>query len=471
MSEEQVNISELGSFDFTPDWARKDAGVVVGRGAGASAGEQRPERQGAKGQGPRDKFKGGGRFAKGGKPFDKRRGEGAPRFRERLEPLEAEIKILPETKALGTIIRKLQNDTHAYKLRDLAQFFLDNPQSILLKVVPKGEMKFFQCKVCSFASLKEEDVISHILTTHLGDYYDSREVECEPPKGNFNCVAKCGLSGELLGPPNIHEFNSIVKEMIRTRYPGMSEERYRASIEMVRDSDEIERWRSGATRKTVFTAKGGEGELSREQAEGEFRRNILPTLVDTPKRLMITAEAAMKSPMKQLQWAVRDAVEAERRSPYAMCFALRGAFHHRKLNFFRVNDAKGPEFVSSIEYKAFDAEHAIPELAKVANFIAENPCCDKSEFASDPETEKHLAWLVSTGHVVSFTNGVYSQVEKYPKYGPQWRKRKAEKKEAAPQAAEPEVPAAPQAEEVSAQGENLQNKEATENETAPQLAE
>ncbi|MBR4939196.1 MAG: hypothetical protein IKZ22_10025, partial [Kiritimatiellae bacterium] len=109
--------------------------------------------------------------------------------------------------------------------------------------------------------------------------------------------------------------------------------------------------------------------------------------------------------------------------------------------------------------------------AKVANFIAENPCCDKSEFASDPETEKHLAWLVSTGHVVSFTNGVYSQVEKYPKYGPQWRKRKAEKKEAAPQAAEPEVPAAPQTEEVTAQGENLQNKEATENETAPQLAE
>ena len=201
-------------------------------------------------------------------------------------------------------------------------------------------------------------------------------------------------------------------------------------------------------------------ELSREQAEGEFRRNILPTLVDTPKRLMITAEAAMKSPMKQLQWAVRDAVEAEGRSPYAMCFALRGAFHHRKLNFFRANDAKGPEFVSGIEYKVFDSEHAIPELAKVANFIAENPCCDKSEFASDPETEKQLAWLVSTGHVVSFTNGVYSQVEKYPKYGPQWRKRKAEKKEDVPQA-----------EEKIAQPENPQNKEATENETAPQLAE
>ena len=43
---------------------------------------------------------------------------------------------------------------------------------------------------------------------------------------------------------------------------------------------------------------------------------------------------------------------------------------------------------------------------------------------TEPEIEKHLVWLVSTGHVVAFTNGVYSAVEKYPKYGPQWQKRR-----------------------------------------------
>lgn len=470
MSEEQVNISSLGSFDFTPDWARKSAGVTVGSAAEPQERRNpRPQRDDGDRRPPRDRFK-NDRFGKSGaRPFEKRRGD-APQARERVQRLEAEITILPETKALGTIIRKLQNDTHAYKLRDLAQFFLDNPQSILLKVVPKGDIRFFQCKVCSFASDREEDVIAHILGTHLGDYYDSKEIECEPPKGNFNCVAKCGLSGELLGPPNIHEFNYIVKEMIRTRYPEMSEERYRAGIEMVRDSGEIERWRAGATRRTVFTAKGAEAELSREQAEGEFRRTILPTLIDTPKRLMITAAQAMKSPVKSLQRAVREAVEAERRAPYSMCFALRGAFHHRKLNFFRVNDSKGPEFVTGVEYKPFDADHAIEELATIAKFIAENPCCDRSEFAADAQSGKHLDWLVSTGHVVSFTNGVYSQVEKYPKYGPQWRKcRKG--------AAKPEKTVGTQSEAekrnaAEAQsGEKIENKEVKENETAPELAE
>ena len=466
MSEENGNILDLGSIDFTPDWAKKDAGVNLGK--------VRPERESSfakatedkQGRGARKPFAGKKPFSK--KPFgDRKPFDRKPRFTERPKPLEAEVKILPETKALGTIIRKLQADTHAYKLKDLAYFFLDNPSSVLLKITPRtsqtsqtsqASQTFFQCKACGFASTNESDVLEHIATAHLGEYYDSKEVECEPPKGNFNCVAKCGLSGVLLGPPNIHEFNAVVKEMIRTKYPEMSEEQYRSHIEMVRDADTIEEWRKGATKKTVFFAKGtaeqeGAQSLSREQAEGEFKRTILPSLIDTPKHLMITADVAMKSPVKPLQWAVKDAVEAERRAPYNMCFALRGAFHHRKLKFFRANDARGQEFVTNVEYKEFDAEHAIPELAAAAKFVAEHPCCDKSEFPKDvADFEKHIEWLVTTGHVVAFTNGVYSAVEKFPKYGPQWKKRE--------KVASCEVA-----------GSEVEKKEEVNNETAPQLAE
>ena len=449
MSEANGNILDLESIDFTPAWAKKEAGVNVGKvrdqgsgfrdqGSGIrdqkrTFGDKKPFGE-RKPFGPKKPF--GDKKPSGGKPFDRR-----PRFEDRPKPLDVEVKVLPETKALGTIIRKLQSDAHAYKLKDLAYFFLDNPSSVLLKITPKKNTPvhstptpststaFFQCKACGFASTKEEDVIEHVVSAHLADYYDSKEIEVEPPKGNFNCVAKCGLSGVLLGPPNIHEFNAVVKEMIRTKYPDMSEVQYRAHIEMVRDADTIEEWRKSATKKTMFFAKGtadqeGAQALTREQAEGEFKRNVLPSMLDTPKNLMITAEVAMKSPVKPLQWAANDALQAERRAPYNMCFALRGAFHHRKLKFFRANDAHGQEFVTNVEYKEFDAEHAIPELAQAAKFVAEHPCCDKSEFPQDvPDFEKHIEWLVTTGHVVAFTNGVFSAVEKFPKYGPQWKKR------------------------------------------------
>ncbi|MGN0832276.1 MAG: hypothetical protein ACI4RD_01340 [Kiritimatiellia bacterium] len=489
MSEENGNILDLGSIDFTPDWAKKDAGVSVGR--------IRPERDAGNGprdgdRGPRKPFgdrrnPGGDATARGRRGADKRQFAQAPfdrksRFEESFRPLEAEVKVLPETKALGTIIRKLQGDVHAYKLKDLAYFFLDNPSSVLLKITPKASapQSFFQCKVCGFASTREEDVLAHAVGAHLGDYYDSKEVEVEPPKGNFSCVAKCGLSGVLLGPPNIHEFNQVVKEMIRTRYPDLSEEQYRAHIEMVRDAESIEAWRAGATKKTLFFAKGtaeqeGAQGLSREAAEGAFRRAILPSLVETPKRLMITAEMAMKCPDRPLQRAVREALEGERRSPYNMCFALRGAFHHRKLRFFRVNDPRGQEFVTGVEYREFDVEHAIPELASAAKFVAEHPCCDKSEFPPEADFEQHLNWLVTTGHVVAFTNGVFSAVEKFPKYGPQWKKRQAKpaaaKAEAEGDAAKPEAEgdaAKPAGEAAPVEDQKVEEKK---DETAPVVAE
>ena len=444
MSEENSPISGLGSFDFAPAWAKEGAGIKVGQVRPARAPAEERPRGGAK------------PFAK--RPFVARK----PRFEERVRPLQAAIKVLPETKALGTIIRKIQGDFHAYKLKDLAYFFLENPRSVLLKVEPQGEEKFHQCKVCSFASANAGEVAEHIVRAHLGEYYDSQETEVEPPKGNFNCVARCSLSGVLLGPPNIHEFNSIVREMIRTRYPEMSEAEYRSRIEMVREPEVIETWRAGATRRTMFYAKGTIGQegavaLTREQAEGEFRRNILPTLLDAPRNLMITADMALASPSKPLALAVQGAVEAERRAPIGMCFALRGAFHHRKLKFFRANDPRGPEFVTNMELREFDVAHAIPELASVATFVAEHPCCDKSELPGGAEAEKHLNWLATTGHVVAFTNGVYSSVEKFPKYGPQWKKRnKAEE---------------PKEEPKETAEEPKEAKEEVKDETAAQLAE
>jgi len=503
METQDKSLLDLASFDFTPDWAKKDAGVTVGKTSPQrapddrkpSGGERKPfERKFAGDKGP-----GGGQ-----RRFPDRnggQGERRPRFEERPKPLDVEVKILPEPKALGTVIRKLQQDFHAYKLKDLAFFLLDNPSSVLLKVTPRraegeGAPKqqmptFYQCKACTFTATSQDAVAAHAIAAHLGDYYDAKEIECEPPKGNFNCVAKCGLSGVLLGPPNVHEFNSTVREMIRTRYPGMSEADYRSRIVMVRDAEAIEEWRKSAVKKTVFVAKGaGEGaaQLTRDQAEGEFRRTVLPSLLDKPKTLLVTAEAALKSQEKPFLWAVRDALEAERRAPYAMIYALRGAFHHRKMTFFRANDARGPEFVVGHELKEFDSAHAIPELAKIAAFVAEHPCQPKSVICgTDPEMEKHLSWLVSTGHLVAFTNGVFSSVEKNPKYGPHWQKKgapaeapkeEATKEQPAPAAAEApadvakdaapeEAPGAPATEEQIS--DNSQTK-SEENETAAQLA-
>ena len=349
--------------------------------------------------------------------------------------MDADIRLLPNQKDLGGIIRKVQTSHMAYPLKQLAYLFLDNPSSCIVRVTPKGEgvPPFHSCKACGFATMDESALMAHLVSKHLADYYVAEEIECEPPSGQFPCVAKCGLSGELLGPPNLHGYEARIREMIRTRYPHMSESEYRARIEMVRDPEVVEEWRKSATKKTVFRAKGAkppEGAdvvpgVDRETAEADFRRTIAPGLVATSKSADIPGDLAQNAEDRALAFACRDAFQRERRFPASLFFALRGAFHHRKLAFFRANDSRGPEFVSAVAPSPLDAEHAVPALADIVKWLEEHPCSTRAEVAaaiagSDEkkraEMLTHLAWLAEKGHVIAYFNGTYVAAAKNPKY-------------------------------------------------------
>ena len=80
---------------------------------------------------------------------------------------------------------------------------------------------------------------------------------------------------------------------------------------------------------------------------------------------------------------------------------------------------------------------------------------------------KHLDWLASTGHIVAFSNGVFSEVEKFPKYGPKWKKRTTPAAEVSAPAVEVSSPV----EEVPAPvEEEVKKEEVNSDETAAELA-
>ena len=462
-----LDLSGLGSFDFTPDWARgrpddKSRYARFEGGDDRSGGERRRE-DGRKPFGDR-RSAGGDR-----KPFGDRKpsGDRGPRRddrrddrrppREFIKPLDVDVRILPSQKELGPIIRQLQTKHTAYALKQLAYLFLDNPSACMLRISPKKDaaepILFHQCKACGFTALSDEELVAHVLATHLSDYYDTETIDCEPPKGTFTCVAKCGVTGELLGPPNLHGYDARIREMLRTRCSGMSEAAYRARIEMVRDAEVVEQWRASATKKTVYRRKGEETAIEREAAEGEFRRTILPGLMATAKAVDMTAEIALKSPCRALVFACRDALAKERRFPASLFYALRGAFHHRKLKFFRANDPRGPEFVVAQDFAPLDVEHAIPELAALVKFVEDHPCVTQGETiatlsqgdaAKADEIRKTLSWLIEKGHLVGYFNGVLAIPNAHPKYHPPSPRKPADKKPVPESAPEPVAEPAPE---------------------------
>ncbi len=514
-----LDLSALGSFDFTPAWAKGKANDPSRYARFEEQEERRDERR-DRGDRPRRDDRGPRPF---GKPAEGRLGErgpkpsfggprrddrgprrddrparpsfGGPRRDERparpfTKPLDVDVRILPGQKQLGEFIRKIQSAPYmAYPLKQLAYFFLDHPEACVLRIAPKKDAEpiaFHQCKACGFVAFSEEELMAHVLSAHLGDYYESEEIECEPPKGAFNCVARCGLSGVLLGPPNLHGYDARVREVMRTRYPNMDEASYRARIEMVRDPDVVEEWRKSATKKTIYRrkgaaaaaapvpvpAEGAEGAeaaapaetpavpaIEREAAEREFRRMFASALMTAPRAVDMTAEMALKSKNLGLVFACRDAIQKEKRFPASLFFALRGAFHHRKLQFFRANDPRGPEFVTAVKPTALDTAHAIPELAELVAYVTANP--DQSpaavvtalgggDAAKAQAVKAHIMWLLEKGHLVCYTNGGLVPPAEHPHWSPKPRKPAAAKVEAAAPEAAPaqeapaaEAPAAP----------------------------
>jgi len=413
---------------------------------------QRPESRGAVAdlRGPRPE--GAPRFDRGERP--ERRDFRPPR--PETPPLPLEIRVLPEQKALGAVIRRIQTSHRAFPLRDIAWLFLDNPASCLIRVEPlkDQQLPLFQCKVCGMPALSEEEIRAHLVNRHMDDFFDVEEVSCEPPSGAFVCVARCGLSGELLGPPNHHSFNSKVHEMLRTRYPNMSEEMYRSRIETVREAEVIEQWRQQCTKKRIYRRKGAaptvaepvaeaaeaapaepaavESEpapkappMERDVAELVFMREILPQQIAGVRHLICTAAVAMQTTSRPLYFAFKDMLTRERRFPASLFFALRGAFRHRKLHLFRVNDPKGQDFVMLKAAAPLDPAHAVQALRDVLTYVNEHPACTKAEMVAAiaggdetkvKETLVQLAWLVEKGHVIEFYNDVLSGPHEYPAF-------------------------------------------------------
>jgi len=389
---------------------------------------------------------------------DRRETQSAPSREETAPPLPVEIRVLPDQKALGAIIRRIQTTHRAYPLRDIARLFLENPAAHQIRIEPvKGQsITFFQCKVCGMPAQTEDEIRAHVLSRHMEDFFDVSDVETEAPAGNFVCVAKCGLSGELLGPPNHHSFNTRVKELLRTRFPHMSAETYRSRIEMVRDQEVVNQWREQARKKKIYRRKRpasavpapaaaepsahapvntdanaappmaeeiASPALEKQAAEALFTREIAPQQILTAKHLVCPATAARMTPSRSLAFALRETMFREQKFPASLFFALRGAFRHRSLHLFRANNERGPDFVVVREPVALDATHVVSELRQVLEYINEHPGCTRQELlttlaAGDEARMAHFATqlntLIEKAHVIEYYNGVLAPPATHP---------------------------------------------------------
>lgn len=510
-----ADTNETFGFDFAPDWARKSADEYVSSYQGKTydertGREERPRREGGfrdrerpprrefdrsrpprreqgdgerrprrertddyrpRREGDRPRNDGDRPREEGARPNRRPRGDRPYQRREFIKPLDAELRILPNQKNLGMIIKTLQATHMAYPVKKFVNLFLDNPQACLARfeAKPDTDTVFWSCKACGFVALSEAEVVAHVMSAHLADAFEITEEACDAPSGTFPCVAKCTLTGEWVGAPNHHNYKHRVAELAARN--GMSEKDYLQTLEMHRDPESVEAWKQTETKRTIYKLKqaapapaaGEDAEpvadtrpaYNRDQAEAIFRRDILGTMVASAKHVCVPVSMAQVTPSPSLKQLLINTLREEQRLPRSLFFALRGAFRHHKFTLFRGNDPRGPEFVANMTPTPFTAEHVVRELAEALKYVTEHPLCTRVELMTFlretlPDMEistvaRQIAFLFSKGHIVEYYNGVLAMPEANPRFRKLPEEMKREREAAGVEAAKAEAKA-PEAE-------------------------
>jgi hypothetical protein len=354
---------------------------------------------------------------------NQRRGEDR-RERAPLRPLAVTVRFLPYEPAFKSVLAQIKSGSVAYSVFALARLFLEKPERYDVQLSSAEDRPLFQLGENGAVSSDRAILEAGAFPSARDDFYTVEVTQSEPLKGNFTNVARCRLSGTLLGPTNHHNYQPQLRTLYETRFSRrMSFLDYQKQIEIVSDPAVVEEWKEQARNVTTYTARTGEPPLtftSAAEVERHFRQQHLPGLVRSVTQLTIGGVLSRRLPDRALGRAIEEAWSNETRSPSKMMQELSTGLRQGGLNIFR--HRRGMLFVSPIRARVFSHEsagvsafiNAILEKVSGAPGINRKQLAEQLSPAGAEPTElerarltlaSDLHWLVSEGYIIEFNDG------------------------------------------------------------------
>ena len=369
------------------------------------------------------------------------------------------VTFYPEDASFAALAKTIRSSCRTFELFEIARVFISKHDRYVAVIERRGPEEAAPAaapvKPAPLAVAvpdgvpfeNEEAAIAHVLAKHLGQFFETSEVEVEPPKGNFQVVNKCGLTGELLGPPNYHRYNQIIQQHHAARV-SQPFEVFRNRIEGVRDPEVINQWLEKMKKVTRYTWKlAAEGETAPGfDTIEEARQHLLTQARDKVVRTFENARFLGKNidtlPPGEIRRALEGSLERQRRFSLETANALRGRLRREGFTIFK-KGAKGISYVCAVKRKfrvpgqvfadsinaliGFIETHpmikagelpekflglkaaAIPAAAPAAEGETAAPAAAPEVSAEDKvrhaSMQGNLRWLVTEGYVIEFIDG------------------------------------------------------------------
>lgn len=435
-------------------------------GGGDFRGGPRREGPGGGGRGDRDSrggYGGPGGERGGGRFGGPREGGFRPEDRGPYISPFFTVTFYPEDASFTALAKTIRSSCRTFELFDIAKTVIGKPERFVVVLARKSADEgpapsssgakaapLYLSVPDGFPFESEDAAIAYVLDKHLGLFFDVAEVEIDPPKGNFLIVNRCGITGELLGPPNYHRYNQILQQHHAARIKGTSFEGFRSRIESVRDPEVVAQWLEKMKKATRYTWKHGTASAGDGAAPApimfdsieEARTYLLSQARDKVVRPVENARfhgtVLATLPAGEIHRAIEGALERQRRFPLDTANALRGRLRREGFTIFK-KGSKGISYVCAVKRKfrvpgqtfsesigaliSFIEAHpmvkaadlpgkllgitaSVPVAASDADAAASAaPALSVDDHAKLSRMQGDLRWLVTEGYVTEFLDG------------------------------------------------------------------
>src|SRR5947208_1917440 len=264
------------------------------------------------------------------------------------KPLEITIRFLPRQSVFENVVAQIKSESAAYSLFVLARLFLEKPGRYEVRLTAKTEAPLYQLGEEGGVSVDREFLERNAFRFAQRDFYQVNVVVSDPIKGNFSNVARCRLSGTLLGPTNHHAYQPQLRGLYEQRFSRrMSFADYQRQIEIVSDPAVVERWKEEARKITTYTTLREQPPLtfsSAAETERHFRSHYFPALVHDVEDVTVGGTSSRSLADRVLNRAIEQAWVRETRSPSNIMQELASRLRQNGLHVLR--HRRGMLFVS-----------------------------------------------------------------------------------------------------------------------------
>ncbi len=281
-------------------------------------------------------------------------------------------------------MKRLRATARTYQLFEIAHLLLEKPERYVVVVSNKPARSdepvapLFYSVPGHLPFETEEAAISHVLANHLDQFFDIEEIEVEAPKGNFQMVNRCGITGELLGPPNYHRYQEFMQRHYSARITGMSFDRFQSKIETVKEQEQIDAWLDSMKKGARYTVK------DRQEGEPEFFESLEAVrhfllnhrkdkVVGSGETVRFAGRDIQNLPKGDIRRSVEAYVEQQLHFPLEAANNIRGRLRRHNFTVYK-KGSKGVSYVCAVKRKFRDSKTVFTDsIRDLIEFIEKHP--------------------------------------------------------------------------------------------------